>query len=173
MDLKISQPSSFPDKVNVIVEIPTGSRNKYEIDKESGLLKLDRPLFSSVHYPGDYGYIPNTLWEDGDPIDILILTTNPVYPLTLCEVRIIGIVDMIDCDESDVKLIGVYESDPRYAEYNDITDVGKHKIREIVHFFESYKILQGKTVKINGVSGKTDAVAAINKSIELYKKSLE
>jgi inorganic pyrophosphatase len=169
MEEKIRQPKEFPEKVNVIIEIPRGSENKYEVDKETGLLRLDRPLFSSVHYPGDYGYIPKTLWEDGDPIDILVLTNHPVYPLTLAKVRVLGVLDMYDGKESDAKIIGVYDSDPRYEEYKDISDIRKHKLKEIVHFFESYKQLQGKEVKIKKVKSKKSAMQAIL----LSKKSYE
>ena len=169
MEHKIKQPKDFPKKVNAIIEIPRGSENKYEIDKETGLLKLDRPLFSSVHYPGDYGYIPKTLWDDGDPIDILVMTSHPVYPLTLAKVRILGILDMFDGKESDAKIIGVYDTDPRYAEYHDIADVRKHKIKEIVHFFESYKDLQNKKVTIKKLRGKEAAMKAITRSKKMYE----
>ena len=163
-DYKIRQPESYPEKVYAIIEIPRGGENKYERDKESGLLKLDRQLFSSIHYPGDYGYVPNTLWEDGDPVDILILTNHPVYPLTLAEVRVIGMLDMVDDLESDVKIIGVYDADPRYQEYSDLDDIPSHKVKEIVHFFESYKELQGKKVKMNGVKPKQFAFDVLTKS---------
>jgi len=169
MEDKIRQPKEFPSKVNVLIEIPRGSENKYEIDKETGFLRLDRPLFSSVHYPGDYGYIPKTLWEDGDPIDIIVLTSHPVYPLTLAKVRVIGILDMYDGKESDAKIIGVYDSDPRYEEYKDISDVRGHKLKEIVHFFESYKTLQGKKVVIKKVYNKEKAMKAILKSKQNYE----
>jgi inorganic pyrophosphatase len=167
---KIKQPKEFPTKVNVLIEIPRGSDNKYEVDKETGFLKLDRPLFSSIHYPGDYGYIPNTLWDDGDPIDILVLTSHPVYPLTLATVRIVGMLDMIDGKESDTKIIGVYDSDPRFSEYKDIDNLRGHKLKEIVHFFESYKQLQGKKVTIKSVKGKKEAMKAILKSKELFER---
>jgi inorganic pyrophosphatase len=161
MESTIKNPEDFPEKVYVIIEIPRGSENKYERDKMTGLLKLDRPLFSSIHYPGDYGYIPNTLWEDGDPIDIIVLTNHPVYPLTLAKVRVIGMLDMEDDYENDVKIIGVYDSDPRYEEYSNIQDIRKHKLKEIVHFFESYKQLQDKKIKIIGVKEKHLAFEAI------------
>ncbi len=165
---KITQPKEFPEKAYAIIEIPKGSENKYEVDKKSGLLKLDRPLFSSVHYPGDYGYIPGTLWEDNDPIDVLVLTSHPVYPLTLAKVRILGILDMRDDKKSDVKLIAVYDSDPRYHEHLSISDIPSHKLKEIVHFFESYKHLQGKKVKIKSVKGKKAAMNMLKKSKEMY-----
>lgn len=169
MEKRIKEPEGFPEKVHAIIEIPRGSENKYEIDKETGLLKLDRPLFSSIHYPGDYGYIPNTLWDDGDPIDILVMTNHPVYPLTLAKVRVIGLLDMDDNNENDVKVIGVYDTDPRYEEYFDIGSIRKHKLKEIVHFFESYKQLQGKKVKIIGVKDRQVAFDAILKSKKLFK----
>jgi inorganic pyrophosphatase len=170
LDGKIKQPKEFPEKVHVIIEIPRGSENKYEVDKETGLLKLDRPLFSSIHYPGDYGYIPNTLWEDGDPIDILVLTNHPVYPLTLAKVRVIGMLDMQDNGESDTKLLGVYDTDPRYEEYHDLKDIRNHKLKEVVHFFESYKLLQGKEVKISNIKGKKEACKAILKSKKMFEE---
>lgn len=167
---KIRQPDEFPGKANVIIEIPRGSENKYEVDKETGLLKLDRPLFSSIHYPGDYGFIPNTLWDDGDPIDILVLTNHPVFPLTLAEVTIIGMLDMVDGAESDIKLIGVYSTDPRYEEYVDLKDVRSHKLKEIIHFFESYKHLQGRDAVIRTIKGKQEAMEAILKSKDLFER---
>lgn len=170
MESKIRQPMEFPDKVHVIIEIPRGSENKYEIDKETGMLKLDRPLFSSVHYPGDYGYIPKTLWEDGDPLDILVLTSHPVYPLTLAKVRVLAILKMIDGKDSDAKIIGVYDTDPRFLEYQDLKDIPKHKVREIMHFFESYKKLQEKEVKILGIGDKKESIQAILASKRNYEK---
>lgn len=135
--------------VNAIIEIPKDSKLKYEYDKETGLLKLDRFLFSAVHYPGDYGFVPQTLWEDGDPLDIIILTTRSItYPLTLAEVRVIGVARMIDNGEKDDKIIAVYNADPRYAEYTDLTDIPKHYLEELKHFFESYKQLEGKQCQI-------------------------
>ncbi len=172
MESKIRQPLEFPQKVHVIIEIPRGSENKYEMDKETGMLKLDRPLFSSVHYPGDYGYIPKTLWDDGDPLDIIVLTSHPVYPLTLAKVRVLGVVKMIDGKESDSKIIGVYDSDPRFSEYQDLEDIPKHKIKEVVHFFESYKKLQGKEVKILGIGNKKEAVNAIVFSKKKYENKV-
>ena len=173
MEKRVRQPKDFPKTVNVIIEIPRGSENKYKVDQETGLLKLDRPLFSSIHYPGDYGYIPGTFWEDEEPIAILVMTNHPVYPLTLARVRVLGILDMFDGGVSDAKIIGVYDTDPRYEEYQDIEDIRKHKLKEIVHFFESYKLLQGKKVKIKGIKGKREAMSAIITSKQLYEKKNE
>ncbi len=138
----ISPGKESPKIVNAIIEIPRDSQQKYELDKESGILKLDRFLYSAVYYPGDYGFIPQTLWEDGDPMDIIILTNRPVYPLTLVQARVIGVIRMIDGDELDDKIIGVYVGDPRYSEYNSLKDIPKHVAVELKHFFETYKELQ-------------------------------
>ena len=140
-------------------------------DKKTGLLILDRPLYSAVYYPGDYGFIPQTLWEDGDPLDILILTLKPVYPLTLAKVRVIGVLDMEDSGEKDNKIIGVYDSDPHFKDIQDIKEIHKHKIKEIVHFFETYKELQGKKCKIFEIRGKQEAYEDIKKAIKDFKKS--
>src|SRR3989344_2141423 len=137
-----------PKVLNVIIEIPKDSQNKYELDKETGLLKLDRVLYSAVYYPGDYGFVPQTLCGDGDPLDVLILSNRPVYPLTLTEVRILGVMKMIDNNEQDDKLIGVYKSDPRFKQFQSIKDVPNHTLEEIKHFFETYKQLQGKQCKV-------------------------
>jgi inorganic pyrophosphatase len=167
---KISYGKEAPEIVNVIIEIPMNSNNKYELDKKTGLLILDRPLYSAVHYPGDYGFIPQTFWEDGDPLDILVLTSKPVYPLTLAKVRVIGTLIMEDSGEKDNKIIGVYESDPHSKGIIDIKQVHEHKIKEIVHFFETYKELQGKKCKIHEIKGREDAYEDINKAIADYKK---
>lgn len=152
--------------VNAIIEIPKDSKIKYEYDKNTGLLKLDRFLYSSVHYPGDYGFIPQTLWEDGDPLDIIVLTSHPVYPMTLAKVRILGVLRMFDDNEKDDKLIGVYDCDPRFKEYEGMKDVPKHIIVELKHFFETYKQLQGKECKIPEILDRKDAI----KDVELGKK---
>lgn len=137
-----------PHVVNGIIEIPKDCQLKYELDKETGMLMLDRFLYSAAHYPGDYGFIPQTLWEDGDPLDILVLTHRPVYPMTLVHVRVLGVIRMIDGDEKDDKIIGVYENDPRYLEYKSIKDVPSHILKEFKNFFERYKELQGKQVRV-------------------------
>ena len=133
-----------PEIINAIIEIPKDSQLKYEFDKKTGLLRLDRFLYSAVHYPGDYGFIPQTLWEDNDPLDVIILTGRPVYPMTLAKIRVIGVLRMIDSDEKDDKIIAVYDRDPRFKEFQDIKDIPTHTIEELRHFFETYKALQGK-----------------------------
>lgn len=160
----------IPHIMNVIVEIPKGSKNKYELDKETGLITLDRALHTSQDYPFDYGFVPQTHWEDGDPLDVVILTTYPLAPGVLVKVRPVAIMHMIDDGDSDAKIIGVPDHDPRWAEVLDLEDVNKHTLREIEHFFLTYKKLQNKEVHIDGTEGKAKALEAILKSQELYKQ---
>lgn len=157
-----------PEIVNAIIEIPKDSKQKYELDKETGMLKLDRFLYSAVHYPGDYGFLPQTLWDDNDPLDIIILTNRPVYPMTLVSVRVIGVLRMQDNGEKDDKIIGVYDCDPRYKEYQSIKDIPTHIIAELKHFFETYKQLQGKECKILQILDKQDALKDIELGRKLY-----
>lgn len=159
-----------PKVVNAIIENPKDSTLKYEVDKKTGLLKLDRYLFSSVYYPADYGFVPQTLWEDGDPLDIFVITHRPTYPLVLCEVKVIGVIHIEDAGESDDKIIAVHNVDPRYNEWNDIEDVPKHVIKELRHFLETYKNLEGKEVKVFETEGKEQAYETIAKSMRLYKE---
>jgi inorganic pyrophosphatase len=139
--------------VNVVIEIPKDSVNKYEYDKELHVFRLDRTLFSPVHYPGDYGFIPRTLGLDGDPLDVLVLVEAPSFPGCLMEVRPIGVLKMIDQGEGDEKILAVAESDPLYREVKDIGQVFEHTLREIEHFFSVYKALEGKKTELAGWSG--------------------
>jgi inorganic pyrophosphatase len=168
----ISPGDKSPRIVNAIIEIPRDSQLKYELDKESGMLKLDRFLYSAVYYPGDYGFIPQTLWEDGDPMDIIILTNKSVYPLTLVSARVIGVIRMIDESELDDKIIGVYDSDPRYGEYNSLKSIPKHVIAELKHFFETYKELQlqGEKATVPEILDRENAWKDIEISKEKYAK---
>jgi len=159
-----------PGIVNIVIEIPKNSKIKYELDKETGMLKLDRFLHSAVHYPGDYGFIPQTLWDDNDPLDIVVLTGEPVYPMTLAEVRPIGVLRMVDGDEKDDKIVACYRDDPRYKEFNDIKDLPKHIIKELKHFFETYKEIEGKQCKVPSVLGKKEALNDIKRAQKLYKE---
>ena len=159
-----------PEIINVIIEIPKDSRIKYELDKATGLLKVDRFLYSAVHYPGDYGLIPRTLWDDNDPMDIIILTGRSLYPMTLAKVRVIGVLKMVDSNEKDDKIIAVYNDDPRYSEYQDIKDIPAHIKDEIKHFFETYKQLQGKKVKVLEILGKEQALNDVQRAQEIYEK---
>lgn len=159
-----------PEEVNAIIEVPKNSMLKYELDKESGLIKLDRALYSAVHYPGDYGFIPRTYWEDDDPLDIIVLSNFPVYPLTLIRVRPIGVLHMMDNNESDDKIIAVHATDPRFGRYRDITDVPEHVLSELRHFFETYKALQERKVEVLSIKHGADARKVIMKAIANYKK---
>ena len=160
------------DEINTVIEIPAGSNNKYEIDKETGLIKLDRVNYSAAPYPFDYGFVPQTLWHDGDALDVLVLTTYPLAPGILATVRPVAVVKMIDSGESDYKIIAVPTEDKRWDDVQDLSDLNKHTLKEIQHFFETYKMLKGKPapVVIEGIEGKEVAVAAFNESIELYKQ---
>jgi inorganic pyrophosphatase len=164
-----------PEEINVIIEIPKGSHNKYEIDKETGLIKLDRANYSDAAYPVDYGFAPQTLWEDGDALDVLVLSTWPIDTGILVSVRPVAVMEMIDDGESDYKVIAVPVEDKRWEDTNDLEDLNKHQLKEIQHFFETYKDLKGKkvSVEIRGFKGKSDAIEAVKKSVELYKKEFK
>jgi inorganic pyrophosphatase len=159
-----------PEKFNVIIEIPRGSKNKYEIDKKTGLIKLDRAMKSAQDYPFDYGFAPKTLWEDGDALDVIVLSTYPLMTNILVEVRPVAVMRMIDSGEGDDKIIAVPVKDPRWEEIKDMADLNKHSLKEYQHFFETYKSIEGKEVKITGIEGKEAAVEAVKKSVELYEE---
>jgi inorganic pyrophosphatase len=139
-----------PDRVNAVIEIPRDSVNKYEYDKQLHVFRLDRTLFSPVHYPGDYGFLPQTLGLDGDPLDVLVLVEAPSFPGCLMEVRPIGVLCMVDQGKGDEKILAVAESDPLYREVKDYSGVFEHTLREIEHFFAIYKKLEGKKTEITG-----------------------
>lgn len=142
-----------PGLVNAVIEIPRDSVNKYEYDKQFHVFRLDRTLFSPVHYPGDYGFIPSTLGRDNDPLDVLVLVEAPSFPGCLMEVRPIGVLRMVDQGQGDEKILAVAESDPLYREVKDCSQVSPHKLLEIEHFFEIYKDLEGKKTEIAGWDG--------------------
>jgi inorganic pyrophosphatase len=152
-----------------VVEIPLGSSNKYELDKASGLLKLDRVLYSAVHYPANYGFIPQTLADDGDPLDVLILAAEPVYPLTLITARPIGLMTMMDQNELDYKIIAVGVHDPEYNTYHDVHELPKHRVAVIRRFFEDYKTLENKRVVVDDILPALEAVPIIEKSKAVYR----
>lgn len=158
-----------PEKINVIVEINKGSKNKYEIDKETGLIALDRVLHSAQDYPFDYGFVPQTHWHDGDALDVLLLTTHPLFPGCLVEARPVAVVHMVDAGEKDEKIIAVPTGDPRWDSVQDIGDINPHTLKEIEHFFLTYKLVQKKVVEITSTEGKAAAVEAIKEAVELYK----
>ncbi len=165
-----------PKVVNAIVEIPKGSRNKYEYDKELRVFRLDRVLYSSVHYPADYGFIPSTLSSDGDPLDVLIMISEPTSIGVLVDVRPIGVFNMIDEKGEDEKIVSVSCGDPLYSSIGDISEIPKHFIREVDHFFSIYKELEGKKVKTFGYKGAEEAEKVIMNAYRLYnnnKKELD
>ncbi|MEM4277788.1 MAG: inorganic diphosphatase [Candidatus Nitrosocaldus sp.] len=161
---------NIPEIVNVIVEIPKGSQNKYEYDKDKNILRLDRVLFSPLHYPGDYGLIPRTLAEDGDPLDALVLVSNPTYPGVLIQARPIGLLRMVDSGMKDDKILCVARDDPRYAGYRGMADMEEHVLKEIAHFFQVYKQLEGKEVEVIGWKDADEAKQVILNSIDNYSK---
>ncbi len=162
---------SNPSVVNAVVEIPKGSKAKYELDKVSGLLKLDRVLFSSVHYPANYGFIPQTFCDDGDPLDILVICSIDLEPLCIVEAKVIGVMRMLDEEEYDDKIIAVAKNDMSVNYINNIEELPPHTVVELRRFFEDYKKLENKKVIVDGFMGKEQAFKIIEDSIELYSKS--
>ncbi len=160
-----------PELVTAVVEIPRGSRNKYELDKESGLIRLDRVLYSAVHYPGDYGFIPRTLAEDHDPCDVLVLINEPTFPSCQIDVRPIGVLRMTDRGDPDDKILCVPANDPFYAEVFDIADIPQHYLKEVEHFFAIYKDLEGRRVQTVGWQQSTDAMRIIMEGIARYDQT--
>ena len=154
------------ETIEAIIEIPRGSRNKYEMDHDTGQIRLDRVLYSSVHYPTDYGFFPGTLAEDGDPLDVLVLVEEPTFPGCHVEVRPIGVMHMRDEKGRDEKIIAVLSRDPRFEEIQSLTDLAPHWQREIETFFDTYKLLEEKPTRIDGWDGRESAW----KSIEAAKR---
>lgn len=157
-----------PEHVTAIIEIPRGSRNKYELDKQTGMFRLDRLLYSAVHYPGDYGFIPRTLAGDHDPLDVLVMTTVPTFTGCLIEARPLGVFVMHDRDETDEKILAVPLRDPLYTEYQELGDVAPHFLREVEHFFAIYKDLEGTKASVVGWSGMDVALDVIRDSRARY-----
>ena len=170
---EIESGTSIPDKITVVVEIPQGSRNKYEYDKDKQAFALDRVLFSPFHYPAEYGFMPQTLWEDGDPFDVLVMMDQPTFPGCIIEARPIGIMRMIDQGDSDDKLLAVPVEDPRFEDITDISQLPQHYLKEIEHFFSQYKALENKTVEVKGWDDDTKAKEAVLHAIELYKQEYQ
>lgn len=160
-----------PEIFNVIIEIPRGSKNKYEVDKKTGMLKVDRVLYSSVVYPANYGFIPRTYCDDGDPLDALVLGQEPIYPLTIVEARGIGCMRMVDQKKMDDKIIAVHINDPEYAQYTDVSQLPEHKLKEIKRFFEDYKVLENKQTYVESFLGREEAANIVKESMKLYEKN--
>nr|WP_198324606.1 MULTISPECIES: inorganic diphosphatase [unclassified Methanopyrus] len=159
-----------PDVVYAVIEIPRGSRNKYEYDEERGYFKLDRVLYSPFHYPLDYGFIPRTLYDDGDPLDILVIMQDPTFPGCVIEARPIGLMKMLDDSDQDDKVLAVPTEDPRFKDVKDLDDVPKHLLDEIAHMFSEYKRLEGKETEVLGWEGADAAKEAIVHAMELYEE---
>ena len=155
---------------SALIEIPKGSSCKYELDKSTGLIRLDRVLYTSTHYPQNYGFIPRTYADDRDPLDVLVITSAPVYPMTLIRAYPIGVMRMIDNGDVDDKIIAIPFSDPTYSNIKVVDDLPPHIFDEIVHFFSVYKQLEGKTTAVDSLLGVADAKRIIQEAIDGYKE---
>ncbi len=164
----VSYGEASPEVVTAIIEIPKGSKAKYELDKDSGMLKLDRVLFSSVNYPANYGFIPQTYCDDKDPLDILVICSIDVQPMCLIDAKVIGVMQMIDNNEEDDKIIAVAYNDMSVRHINDISELPPHTLLEMRRFFEDYKKLENKEVVVEQFLGREHAYRIIQESIELY-----
>jgi inorganic pyrophosphatase len=166
VDLGNKIPELFP----AIIEVPKGSKTKYELDKDTGMIRVDRILFSSMQYPANYGFIPRTYCDDNDPLDVLVLGQEPVYPLSIIMARPIGVMEMVDQGETDDKIIAVHIHDPEYSHYNALEDLPPHRMIEIKRFFEDYKALEKKVVVVENLLDHDKAIEIIDESIALYKE---
>ncbi len=165
-----NNPDTAHQWFNVVIEIPRGSKVKYELDKPSGMLRVDRVLFSSVIYPANYGFIPRSYCDDKDPLDVLVLGHEPVVPLCIMQARAIGLMRMEDDGEGDDKIIAVHVNDPSFSDYTDIGQLPKHVFIEIERFFQDYKILEKKSVKVDDFLDAEHALAAVKESLALYRR---
>lgn len=167
----VSPGKDVPEYVNCIIEIPKGSKGKYEIEKHSGMLQLDRVLFSSVHYPANYGFIPQTYSDDHDPLDILVICSIDVYPMCIIEAKVIGVMEMIDSKEKDDKIIAIARNDMSVNYINDLSQLPPHTLVELKRFFEDYKKLEHKDVFVEQFMNKETAYKIINDSITMYEQN--
>ena len=158
------------ETMNVIVEINKGSKNKYEIDKKTGLIALDRVSHTAQDFPFDYGFVPRSFWHDKDPLDVVLLTTYPLLPGILVRARPVALMNMIDSGDRDDKIIAVPVDDPRFDTVQDLSDINPHTLKEIEHFYSTYKKLQNKEVKGEGFKGKEEAQTVFKEGLELYAK---
>jgi inorganic pyrophosphatase len=168
-DIEIDE-AAVAEQFPVVVEVPMGSKNKYELDKASGMLRLDRVLYSVVVYPANYGFIPRTYCDDGDPLDVLVFGQEPVVPLTIVEVRAIGVIEMRDEKGVDDKLLTVCIGDPAFADYRHFNELPRHVVREMRRFFQDYKVLEGKNVEVGEPLGPDDALRILRAAIEHYRR---
>ena len=171
MNLLHDIPSGTAVEMNVIIEIPKFSKNKYEIDKETGIIALDRVMHTAQDYPFDYGFVPQTLFDDGDALDVVLLTTYPLAPGILVKARPVAIMEMTDGGDRDDKIVAVPVDDPRFNDVVDLKDLNPHFVKEMAHFFETYKKIQNKEVSVGVWHGKDEARKAFEKSVEMYKNS--
>jgi inorganic pyrophosphatase len=169
-DIALPQDDSF-EVFPAVIEIPQGTKNKYELDKETGLLRVDRILYSSMHYPANYGFIPRTLADDGDPLDVLVLGQTPVVPLAMLTARAIGGFHMEDDAEADAKIICVHVNDPAFRDYADVDELPRHVVVEMMRFFEDYKALEGRAVEVGLNLTREEAVGIIRDSAVRYRET--
>jgi inorganic pyrophosphatase len=158
-----------PDVIYAVVEVPKGSRNKYEYSKTSGVIKLDRVLYSPLHYPGDYGFIPQSYYDDGDPLDILVMMNEATFPGCVIEVRPIAMLRLVDKGDQDDKILAVPSTDPQFDDYHDLSDLPRHFPQEVEHFFKVYKELEGKPVESHGWVGVDEARKSIMRALQYYR----
>src|SRR6184192_3667673 len=166
-DITISEP--IEEGFTAFVEIPKGSKVKYELDKDTGLLRVDRVLYSAVHYPANYGFVPRTFCDDGDPLDVLVFGQEPVHPLTAVDVRAIGVMQMRDDKGLDDKVLAVNIGDPAFADYRDFRELPRHVVREMVRFFQDYKALEGKQVAVDEPRGVDVALRVLREALASYR----
>ena len=169
-DIAIAEP--VEEGFSAFIEIPKGSKVKYELDKETGLLRVDRVLFSAVHYPANYGFIPRTFCDDHDPLDVLVLAQEPVVPMCIMRARAIGVMQMRDEKGLDDKVIAVHLDDPAYSDYTHIRELPKHTLLELKRFFEDYKTLEKKSVEVDELLGPYEAAKILRASIQMYNQDI-
>lgn len=169
IDCGLLKENVTPARFDALIEIPKGCKAKYEIDKQTGLLRLDRILYTSTVYPANYGFIPRTLADDGDPLDVLVLCGDSIYPMTLVTCKPIGVINMVDGGMRDEKVIAVPVNDPTFCNYNDLKDLPAHIYQEMFHFFEVYKALEYKQTTVHEVLPRADAEKIISKCIDNYE----
>lgn len=165
-----NNPDHVDEGINVVIEIPKGSRVKYELDKPSGMLRVDRILYSAVHYPANYGFVPRSYCDDNDPLDVLVLGNESVVPMAIMVARPIGVMHMADEGQGDDKIVAVHVHDPAFAEIFDIDQLPKHTFNEIRRFFQDYKVLENKAVVVEEIEGAAAAIAVVRESLALYRR---
>jgi len=164
-----NNPDTCAESFNAVIEIPKGSKIKYELDKPTGLLRVDRILYSSVIYPANYGFIPRSYCGDGDPLDVLVLGNEPVVPMTIMRARAIGVMHMLDQGQPDDKIVAVHVNDPAFSSYQDIAELPSHIAKEMRRFFEDYKALEGKAVTVEEMVGRDQAIKVLREAFQLYR----